>query len=158
MMQIAYRKQAWFDGEIWDFVTNAFSGFGGYSHTELVFSDGLCFSADPDSGLRIKEVDRSDARLWEHEQLDISPDDEARIRAWAETEIATHHPKYDWGGVIRFVWPWSKEHPQDYFCSESTVAALQLVPMLCDVKAWQVSPNKLHKLEKKRCMVVASDM
>jgi hypothetical protein len=158
------------DGHPLDNLIDALSGGGGFSHVELVFSDGQCFSSStrdgcegsdsqgrfnrPD-GLRFTTIDFKPDR-WKFFDIPASAEDEAAIRAWCEKETANRLARYDYPGVLAFVNWWSREHPAKWFCSEAAVAALQSrgASFLWRMRLWpimgfkppELSPNRLAKL------------
>ncbi|MFT7880823.1 MAG: hypothetical protein ABXS91_10565 [Sulfurimonas sp.] len=53
------------DADIYDYVI-AIATLSNRVHTEIQFSDGICFSASPKNGVRFRpEIDTSDSRKWE---------------------------------------------------------------------------------------------
>ena len=119
-------------------LTDWLSGGYGYSHVEMVFSDGMSFSSSafdsvdlPDgrtlkNGVRIKQIDYAHhPDRWRLVPLPfVSPKDERAMREWAEKTWAEGHG-YDFNGVSRFVLPWMREHPEKYFCSEVCATAME---------------------------------
>lgn len=114
-----------------------------YSHCELHFGNGECFSSWPGEGTR-----------WTQRQLradwwDIVPvrgvdgmDD--KVRAWCEGELGC---KYDWRGIyFSQVFPWGWHSNHRWFCSEVCTAAQQSIGLYPGVKAYQQSPERLHQL------------
>jgi hypothetical protein len=165
MIHIAHRKNVLFrDGTMFDTFTNLFSGCGGFSHTELVFSDGTSFTSTttankdtiflPSSrtfGPMIRNISYP-VWMWELTPLHMSEESEAGIKQWCEktiTESVEDKGGYDWAGIIRFVLPFIKEHKKDWFCTEAVIAALQSAGWFPGLKAWQYSPNKFYRMFKK---------
>lgn len=156
-MKIALYKSTngnWLDGAI-----NAFSGFGGYSHVELVFSDGVSFSSTsrgndgscvyangrpkPD-GTRFKNIDyRAHPDRWTQVHLGVGPDAEWLMWQFAQSELDA---RYDFAGCARFVLPFWKEHKTKWFCSEIVLATLQHGGMLKGHVPHKTSPNRLARL------------
>lgn len=137
-MRLAFYRAS--NGDLLDKAVNVFSGFGGFSHIELVFSDGVCFSSTVrddwagvdecgaftrTDGLRFKQIE-FDAGKWAFYNLPFGPDQEADIRANARDMCADRKARYDYWGVLAFVNPFAKESPARWFCSESNIAALRL--------------------------------
>lgn len=166
-LRIGHRKNVWFrDHAMWDTFTNVFSGCGGYSHSELIFPNGESFTSTtefdpktatyPEPATAIKRKGGPLLRRigypgfeWEYTDLDVADSKILQVREWCVKTIDDSIKDgggYDWAGVMRFVMPWMKEHPKDWFCSESVVAALQTIGYFEGEKAWRISPNKLHKL------------
>lgn len=173
MLKIAHRKHVWFrDGESWDTLTNVFSCLAarqwGYAHSELLFTSGEAASSmfsiqsgqcewppgdRPKGGPAIFKRKYYPSWEWDFTPLPhIDRDAEHRIIVLAMHEIDTSihaGAGYDRAGVLRFVLPFVKEHPRDWFCSEFVVHLLQSESMFHDQKAWTCSPNKLYRLCKK---------
>ncbi len=137
-MHLAYERAGAFN------LVNAFSGFGGFCHVELVFSNGDTLRASYGELVTLEQRDHS-GHGWELEPIDVDAIEETTMRIFAEREIGS---PYDTNGVLRFVLPWMKENPHDWFCSEICTAALQRVNRLLPYDAWKVSPNALRKLNK----------
>lgn len=117
-----------------------------YSHTEIVFSDGVMISCSPREGdVRAKKHIKSDAH-WDY--LDLSGLDEETARAFADTQVGK---KYDWLGVAGFVIG-VRENEKRWFCSELSTRVLQIggCIKLGDITPARVSPNRLYKLLKRR--------
>jgi hypothetical protein len=134
-MKIAFYKSQ--HGGVVDTVINSLSGRGGYSHVELVFSDGRFFSSSgEDGGVRFRGV-VPDASHWTMFELPVTAVEEAVLRAWCATEIGK---KYDWTGVIGFVFPTHCGQGR-WFCSEICLTALQQIGLFPGIEAWHVMPN-----------------
>ena len=166
-MKIAHRKNVLFrDHAWWDSVVNLASGGGGFAHSELIFTNGESFTsttqferatlvyphrafADPrKNGPLIRRIEFPDWE-WAFTELNVTDSEELQVYEWCRQTIDDSikaRAGYDWMGVARFVFKFLKEHPADWFCSESDVAALQTIGYFKDEKAWTVSPNKLWKL------------
>lgn len=70
-----------------------------YSHVEVVFSDGLCFSASPrDKGVRFKSIDLTDGK-WDVLELKVPQEGEALARLWSKGQAGK---EYDWFGILFF--------------------------------------------------------
>ena len=155
---------------MWDGFVNAFSGFGGIAHSELVFDNGESFTSssrfDPldaiypnpvfcravgrTGGPVIRHIEMPD-HLWKFTELPLVTDEQKlHCYQWAKQTIdqsIKDNAGYDWRGVMRFVFKCIKQHPEDWFCTESVVANLQEnVGMFQGLDAWSLSPNKLYKL------------
>lgn len=105
-----------------------------YSHVELEI-DGMCYSSSVrDHGVRGKVIDLNSG-MWDV----IEIGDEGKD--FAKEFFAKHlGQKYDWNGIVRFLIPFVKQKPNEYFCSEAVAAALGFK------KAADFSPGKLHDL------------
>lgn len=135
MMKIAfYRASA---GNMFDKAINLWTGMYGYSHVELVFSDGVSFSASSrDNLVRFARINFVPDR-WEFVELPLfNKIDEAKIRAQAENLAGR---KYDWKGI--FLWmflPLKKQDNDRWWCSE-------IVSFLLKESNYRVHPNKMAK-------------
>ena len=124
---------------------DALSGFGGVCHVELVFANGDTLRAS--YGEPVSLGPGRDRRGWIIEPIaDVTPLEEAIVRTWAQREVGS---PYDTWGVLRFVLPFVGQHPDAWFCSEICVAALQRINLCLGVRPWEVSPNRLRKLDKR---------
>lgn len=91
---------------------------GSYSHTELIFSDGISGSsrhADGGVALRVLGYDAED---WDF--LDIEGD-EQKARHWFEVHEGED---FDFLGLLGFVWTRGLNRRRRWFCSESVAASL----------------------------------
>lgn len=154
-MKIALYKCA-FDGNALDEAINLFSGRGGYSHAELVFSDGVSFSStsrdrsvdckgrEKPDGTRFKEIDyTANPNRWSLFDIPIGPAVECGIRSIAKSLLDA---RYDYWGCVRFVIPFVKEHRQKYFCSEVVVELLRHAGQFTYLVPHKTSPNALAKV------------
>lgn len=173
MIWIAHRKNVLGEGEWWDTLTNlgsgglwrALRGKQGYSHTEVLFSDGTAMSAlftiaagqctRPVAG-RVRggpalfKRERYPDNLWDFTSLDITPSEEFNLRSWAHQQIddsIADNGGYDRTGVLRFVIPWMRAHKKDWFCSEFSYQGVhEALSLLKDVRPEKVSPNMMVDL------------
>jgi hypothetical protein len=127
-------------GTTWDKII-AWWTHGRYSHCELQFSDGVCFSSsNRDGGTRFKHIDVKPWK-WDVVPLVVTEAEELVVRMWC-THLLGH--KYDWLGVLGFVF--HRRHLQDYdrwYCSEVVSAALR---GCLEIKVGaEVSPSELYK-------------
>lgn len=115
-----------------------------YSHCELHFGSGECWSSWPGVGTRwVQRQLRAD--WWDIVPVRGVDGMDGKVRAWCEGELGC---KYDWRGIyFSQVFPWGWHSNRRWFCSEACTAALQngagLYP---GVKAYQQSPRRLHRL------------
>ena len=92
---------------------------GPYSHTELIFSDGISGSSSwLDGGVRLKKIDYTSGK-WDFKTID---GDEKAARQWFEDHAGQ---PFDLLGLLGFVWRRGTESRGKWFCSESVAAALQ---------------------------------
>lgn len=182
-MRIAHRKNVLFrDHAWWDTAVNLASGCGGFCHSELVFDNGESFTSTTEyapatlvypsahdsihlartNGPLLRRIKMPDWE-WQFTELDLTREQESEVYRWAVETIdqsIKDQAGYDWRGVLRFVFKFLKQHPQDWFCSEIVVAALQpiiagpeqdiktrtLLLSLFKVRPWTISPNRLFDL------------
>lgn len=112
-------------GDNWDKLI-AYWTKGPYSHVELMFSDGMCFSSSPrDGGVRFKQI-AIDPTHWAIVNINVG-DKEAEIREWCQSQCGM---KYDWLGVLGcgIHMPFRTKHR--WFCSEICITALDKVGVL----------------------------
>lgn len=137
-MRILFRKVK--GGDFVDHIIGWFSG-GKYSHVELVFSKILCFSSRPFSGTTFTTIDY-DNEHWEVFNLPMSAEKELAILQWCMKES---HCKYDWLGVLRFVFPFIKQSKKRWFCTEIVVTALQEAGFCKGLIAHKTSPSQFRE-------------
>lgn len=93
-------------------------------HCELVFSDGVSFSSDPQSnGTRFKKIDYTDTNEWELICIPwINKKQETRIREFCTKELGC---KYDWLAVLLgwLVTPANSENR--WYCCEICLEAIK---------------------------------
>lgn len=103
---------------------------GPYSHSELIFSDGLSGSASwMDKGVRLKQI-VYDPSKWDF--IDLPRELEAAARQWF---IDHEGEPYDLRGNVRFLCGVVRESEKGKFCSEATMAALGFS------EPWRYGPN-----------------
>jgi len=116
---------------------------GPFSHVELRFSDGMCFSSSfRDKGVRFKNIDIKPER-WEILQLNIRDEQEQLLREWASKHIGK---KYDFLGIFGFVIGTRIQNKKKWYCSEVCAATLKSCMPVYGYISHKVSPNKLAKL------------
>jgi hypothetical protein len=110
---------------------------GKYSHTEIVFDDGWCFSASPrEKYTRWKLIDFNENN-WDFIQLD----DSYNYRMIASHCMREDHKLYDYIGILfTFIVPIDYETKSRWFCSE---LAAKLVFNFEHSNRY--SPNSLYK-------------
>jgi len=117
-----------------------------YTHTEVLFSDGISFSSsERDGGTRFKKIDYKKAS-WDYIEIPVSKAKEKKVRDFCKSIEGL---KYDWIGVI-FAQGLNifLDKPNCWFCSEAETRALQEIHILCTISACMVSPAKLYTLLK----------
>jgi len=117
----------------------------GYSHVELLFSDGMMFSASQyENAVRMKRHKESDA--WEYVELsDVLPSDaicEDVVRNEAEKLIGA---EYDYMGVLGFLLGTADSEGR-WFCSEVCAEMLYRCGMEMEMDSGEISPNKLYTM------------
>lgn len=121
-MKIPFYK-AWIAGDWTDKVVAAWT-FGPYSHCELMFSDGMCFSASwRDDAVRFKKIHLIPNR-WDIVELPTTEEQERQIREWCEGQV-NENGNYDWWGIVQFVIPFIRQKNEDWYCSEVCIAGLK---------------------------------
>lgn len=95
----------------------ALATFSNYSHTEIVFSDGVSFSVSPrDGGGRFKKIE-FDEEHWDIIELpNMTKLGEAMMRAYATTLVGK---PYNYLGAIFSITPFCCCIGDKYFCSEA---------------------------------------
>lgn len=121
-----------------------------YSHVEMVFADqadGACYCFSADS--RHAKATRFQWMPLPKDHWDVVsiPCTDAQFGVmWAFARDEKNTP-YDWLGVLRFVLPCFKQHPEAWFCSEVCATALQRADVMAqDLDPWRVSPGKLYQI------------
>ena len=138
-------------GKLFDRLISGFDG-GRYSHVELLFSDGTCFSSSSrDGGVRFKFIE-FDAGKWDFVDLDVPDFMEPWLRDWCADRVGA---RYDYLGVLHFPLLWIRQDRRRWFCSEICVAALQSIGRClwadpCErtgpVAPSKTTPNRLYEL------------
>jgi len=115
-----------------------------YSHCEILFDDGLMFSAHPrNHGTRYIESGILNANEWDILMVPTTTVDDIIIRAFCNSQLGC---RYDWWGIffsqiIRL----QREHPERWFCSEVCTSALQHIQRIMGARPCTFSPGKLFK-------------
>jgi len=122
------------------------ASFSKYSHTELVFSDGTCFSSSGrDHGARFKKI-RVNTNRWDIYELDISEEEENHIRFMAELYVKKKID-YDYAGVLTCGLHLCLLNKK-YFCSEIVAMLLGFIFEM-DSFPCKYSPGRLVKYVQK---------
>lgn len=133
-MKIAFYKGTLRGRHGWFSRLARFADRGRYSHCEVVFSDGLCASASwYDGGVRFKRI-AFESNRWDFVDLNVSPEQEALVRAWFES---CEGRPYDLRGSLGVAFRPFGHRRGHWFCSEAVAAALGIPD------AWRFSPNTL---------------
>lgn len=116
-----------------------------YTHSELVFPDGLSFSSEISLGARFKQINYSHPERWHTDRIQLHTDIIARIRIRAELMVAMGL-EYDMGGAVNSPF-FGMQNPGKVFCSESI--GYCLAPDLIGVdEVHHFHPNKLQIIAK----------
>lgn len=111
---------------------------GPFSHCELVFSDGLCFSSSfRDGGVRYKLIDVS-GNHWKLFDIGIDNSRELHIKSWCDQHVGK---SYDLVGMI---FPLFARNDR-WWCSEVNLAALRVENLFMSVDLARSSPNSWYK-------------
>ncbi len=114
-----------------------------YSHCELLFDDGLMFSAYPGQGTRFYTPGILSPNEWDILLVPTNLEEDITLKNFCTAESGC---AYDWWGLIASqVLRLQREHPHKWFCSEVCAAALQTVNFLRGAKPCTFSPGKLYK-------------
>lgn len=133
-MQLIFYKAV--NGTIYD-KSIAFYTRGKYSHCEILFSDGVCFSASPrDGGTRFKVIEVESH--WDRIAVGTSHEDE--VWQWCARQVGK---PYDWLGILGLSLNYRNSDKKKWYCSEVCVTALRRVGLL-DVRP-NLSPNALYR-------------
>lgn len=122
-------------GTILDRIIDIWSGWYGYSHCELVFSDGMSFSASPREGkVRFKRIDYDDK--WVIRDLPFSYEMEDVIRGRCREYLGK---SYDYIGVLLYYGLFTDIYDKKkWWCSE-------ICAKLIGMDDYHITPNQLAK-------------
>lgn len=117
------------------------------SHVELLFNDGMMFSASArENKVRFKKHNYR-SKAWNRIDLPVSAKSEAKIRTWCESKVGL---KYDYLGILEFVLPFIEDAPHRWFCSEVCDEALKVNTIILfkyfDIDSSKVSPARLKSM------------
>lgn len=141
-MKIAFYKGK---GQILDKVIKWFTG-GNFSHVEILFKDGICFSSstrDKGIGCRFKQIDMDDGK-WGIIDVEVPDESEEAVRDWCTTQLAC---KYDFIGIIGFaITPFRNSMQSDkrWYCSEIVAEGLRRGNTKYDNIPKRINPSMLH--------------
>lgn len=105
-------------GYFWDKLV-ALATWGPYSHCELMFSDGVCYSAMPFEGTRFTNTIMLDPFHWTWVDIPLGEQEEDAIRKWCEGEVGCG---YDYVGALRL----HGTSATQWYCSEICIQALNV--------------------------------
>lgn len=114
-----------------------------YSHVEIVFSDGIWFSASPrENEVRFKWIVPKPGH-WDFVDICLFPTEEELLREYCEEQDGK---RYDWIGIfLSQIIPLGVHNSRWWFCSEVVSAALQFIGRLAKMSPQCVSPGTLAK-------------
>lgn len=116
---------------------------GPYSHVELVFSDGVSFSAKPREGVRFTSLIQWIAGDWFFVEIPAAYN-EPLVRRWAERQLGK---RYGYWELARFLFPFLPVLAGEKFCSQVCLNALkQTVREWGAIDPADVGPSKLALL------------
>lgn len=137
-----------------DKLINLFSGRLGFSHSELVFGDGMSFSSTTrdesetptgrhkKNGTRFKLID-FEPEKWAIREVYVTEAEQFIIKTYCETLLEAG---YDFGAVLHRVpvmGAFFRNSVFDYFCTESNVEPLQHIGRFNHVTADMATPNNM---------------
>lgn len=112
-----------------------------FSHCEILFSDGVMFSASQyENSTRFRRHSYS-SDSWKYVNTYATKVQEARVRTFCNS---IEDSEYDYMGILGFIFP-VKDSERRWFCSEVCTFALQKASMVEDLTASKTSPNRLYK-------------
>lgn len=113
-----------------------------YSHVELIFSDGMSFSARAELSPAVNIIPfnaGSNPNEWDFIDLPARLN-EPKIRAWAELQKGKG---YDWGADFSFPLPFIKSDESKLMCASSCTMAIQQDGVFKGFVPCEVSPGQL---------------
>lgn len=127
-MKIAFYKG---HGRVYDKLVKWWTK-GSYSHVEVLFSDGYSASASSrDGGIRFKKIKYNPER-WDFVEVDCP---EQEVQLWFTLRAGE---KYDYIGLLGFLWRPISGRDKLWFCSEAIAASLGYKD------SWRYCPNTLY--------------
>lgn len=115
-----------------------------FSHVEILFQGGVSWSSSfKDGGVRFKRIP-ANANKWIYVDMPmVEPAAEATIRAWCASKIGSAYGAWD---CARFVLPFLRSRPSQWFCSEAVLSALQSQWRFLNHRPDKISPGALYKI------------
>lgn len=142
-MELIFYKAS--QGNIYDKMIAA-ATCGRYSHVEIKFNDGICFSSSPrDGGTRFKQINVS-PKNWDIVNLKISSEQENNVRFFCEKEV---DKEYDWLAISCFLLPVNVNDAKKWYCSEICSTVL-IKEKILYTKNDKFSPSSLYKIVKEQ--------
>jgi len=120
-----------------------------YSHSELLFDDGMCFSISPrENKLRLKKITLGDQ--WDIQDLDLSTVQVKKARMLCE-QLTRLPYTYDYKGAITSPLMLCIQDDLKMFCSEVCVFVLDAVKIRpVFQRGCKYTPSRLRKVIKER--------
>lgn len=113
-----------------------------YSHCEILFDNGLIFSADAWNSKAVRYTSKFTLDNWDVISIPLNEATVNYIKMWCDDRVGM---KYDWTGVLRFVLPILPQIETRWFCSELCGAALKYAGVLSrEVDVHGLSPQGLY--------------
>jgi len=115
-----------------------------YSHTELVFEDGLFFSSsETDWWVRFKKI-KPKKRNWDFIEIEITNSQYDKILKFCKSQ---ENNNYNFTGIVLAqICNLNIKKDTEWFCSEITSRALQEANLLCPYSSLFINPARLAKL------------
>lgn len=140
-MQLLFYKGA---GSLVDALIR-FWTWGPYSHVEVRFRDGMCFTASPRYGTIMRRLEPY-GDVWDLCHVESSYSDEQDVRGWCRTQL---HKPYDYLGLFGLSLRHKRlQDPERWYCSEICGEVLRRVG--CESLPEQLSPNAMAREISKR--------
>jgi hypothetical protein len=113
-----------------------------YSHVELIVN-GYMYSTSPRDGKVRAKKHIYDLSTWEYVDIKVNPD---RIYDFNNYFKLTKGMKYDWMGILGFIFP-LQDRTKEYFCSEwcSKAGIIMGISKLFLLEPSKTSPGKLYE-------------
>jgi len=113
-----------------------------FSHVEILCDDGYMFSASQYDNKVRRAKHSYTGRAWIRMSIDISDTNKEKILRYMSSRLGS---KYDYFGVVGFVFPSIKQDKKKDFCSEFCTLALQDLGLkeVKYLKPSKTSPNDL---------------
>jgi len=117
----------------------------GYSHVELKFDNHVCYSASQYENTVRAKVIKANEPEWHTFGLNVSYEEKEDVKRWLRKRLGA---KYDYLGILGFIFSNVKDSGSRWFCSELCCEALLRYTTLISINidSADVSPNKLAKL------------
>ena len=130
---------AWWTSSINEKVTGKWKDT--FSHCELLFTDGLMFSASQYENRTRYKIHNKDSYNWVRLPIECSVVNENKVRAFCDS---IEGASYDYKGILGFI-TGIKDDSTKWFCSEVCTTGLQSIGEVSNLDAYRTSPNDLYK-------------